>query len=76
MNFQIGQEDVFRTALLCVYCNKLDGKEIHIYHPSAALTVSFDSANDKILTKVSAEMTAFTAEGATIESLYSMTIFA
>ncbi len=76
MNFLIGQEDVVTLALLCVYQNKLDGKEMHIYHPAANLSVTFDTANDKLLTKVSADLLAFTPVGATVDALFSTTIFA
>jgi hypothetical protein len=75
MTFLIGQEDVFQCALLCVYCNKLDGKELHVYHPNASLSVSFDSSNDKLLTKVSVDLTAFTPEGGTTDALYSLNVF-
>lgn len=76
MNFLVGQEDVFTAALLCVYCNKIDGKEMHVYHPAAALTVSFDLSSDKLLTKVTADLTAFTPAGASVDALYATNIFA
>jgi hypothetical protein len=74
--FFIGQEDVISTALLCVYCNKIDGKELHFYHPAAQLSVEFDSSGDKLLTKVSAELIAFTPQGQTKDALFAATIFA
>ena len=76
INFQIGQEDVVNAALLVVYQNKLDGKEIQWYHPSAALTVTFNQSGDELSVKVSCELIAFTASGASLMSLVSTTIFA
>lgn len=75
-SFLIGQEDVFQAALLCVFCNKLDGKEMHVYHPNASLSVTFDTANEKLLTKVSVDLTAFTPEDQNVDALYCANIFA
>lgn len=74
--FFVGQEDVVTAALLCVYCNKIDGKELHFYHPAAQLSVTFDSSGDKLLTKVTAELIAFTPAGQTRDALFAQTIFA
>jgi hypothetical protein len=76
MNFMIGKEDVLQTALLCVYVNKLDGKEFHLYHPSASLNCQFDYAGDKLVVKATADLTAFTGAGDTVESLYAWNVFA
>jgi len=76
MNFLVGQEDVIQKALLCVYVNKLDGKEFQVYHPAAYLNCTFDMANQKMLVKVSAELVPFTPIGATSEALFALTIFA
>lgn len=76
MNFLIGQEDVIQAAMLCVYSNKLDGKEMHVYHPSASLTVNFKENNGKLLTAVTADLTAFTPASATVDALYALNIFA
>ena len=40
------------------------------------ITQSDNTANDKLLTKVTADLLAFTPEGASVDALYSMTIFA
>ncbi len=76
INFQIGQEDIVQLALLMVYANKIDSKEIHWYHPSAKLSVSFKDNSDEIDVSVQAEMTGFTAQGQSALSLVSTTIFA
>jgi hypothetical protein len=76
VNFQIGQEDVVEKALLLVYANKLDGKEIHWYHPSAKMAVTFQENGDEVGVRVDCELTAFTASGATVDSLVSVTVFA
>jgi hypothetical protein len=77
VNFQIGQEDVIAKAMIMVFQNKLDGKEIQWYHPAAQLTVTFDSKPEEAAVKVSADCIAFTAAGGyTIQSLLSATIFA
>jgi hypothetical protein len=76
VNFQIGQEDVINTAIVIVYQNKIDGKEIQWYHPSGALTVTFNAAADALTVKVMCEMIAFQAIGSTILSLVSCTTFA
>lgn len=76
VNFQLGQEDVVEKAVLLVYANKLDGKEIHWYHPAAKLNVTFQESGDEVGVKVVAELTAFTAAGASIDSLVSTTVFA
>jgi hypothetical protein len=75
INFQVGQEDVINVAMLCVYQNKIDGKEIQWYHPSAALTVTFNQSGDELSVKVMAEMVSFQAVGATLLSLVSTTVF-
>ncbi len=76
INFQIGQEEVVNVALVVVYQNKLDGKEIQWYHPNAALTVSFNQNGDELSVKVSCELIAFQASGSSLLSLVSTTIFA
>lgn len=76
INFQVGQEEVVNVALVVVYQNKLDGKEIQWYHPNAALTVSFNQNGDELSVKVMAELIAFQASGSTLLSLVSTTIFA
>jgi hypothetical protein len=77
MNFLVGQEDIIQKALLCVYSNKLDGKEFHVYHPAAYLNCTFDMASDKMVVKVSAELVPFTpATGPSVEALYALNIFA
>jgi hypothetical protein len=76
-NFQLGQEDVVQKALLMVYANKLDGKEIQWYHPSAELDVQIDEMNDAVVLKVTADLVAFMgAGGYTVSSLISATVFA
>ena len=76
VNFQIGQEDVVNVAIIIVYQNKIDGKEIQWYHPQGALTVSFNSTADMLSVKVTCEMIAFQAIGSSILSLVSCTTFA
>ncbi len=75
-NFQFGQEDVVQKALLLVYANKIDGKEIHWYHPAAYISVSLKENSDELDVTLQAECTAFTAIGATNDSLMSVTVFA
>lgn len=75
INFQIGQEEVINCAMVCIYQNKLDGKEIQWYHPSAALTVTFNQNGDELSVKVMAELVAFQASGASLLSLVSTTVF-
>jgi hypothetical protein len=76
INFQIGQEDVINVAMVMVYQNKIDGKEIQWYHPSAALTVTFETSADQVVIKCVAELIGFMASGANLLSLISTTIFA
>lgn len=75
VNFQVGQEDVINVAIIIVYQNKIDGKEIQWYHPSGALTVSFNSSADSLSLKVMCEMIAYQAAGASLLSLVSTTVF-
>lgn len=75
INFQIGQEDVVNVAMILVYQNKIDGKELQWYHPAAAFTVSFNQSGDELSVKVQAELVAFQAAGATLLSLVSTTVF-
>lgn len=75
INFQIGQEDVVTLAMIMVYQNKIDGKEIQWYHPAAAFTVTFETSTDQVVIKCSVELTAFTPAGSSILSLVSTTIF-
>lgn len=76
VNFQLGQEDIINKALLLVCQNKLDGKEIQFYHPAADLSFVIDYSNDKMSLKLSADLIAFTASGATVDSMISTTVFA
>lgn len=76
INFQIGQEDVVNMAMVLVYENKIDGKEIQWYHPSAAFTVTFETSAESLVIKCSVEMIAFQAAGASLLSLVSTTVFA
>lgn len=77
VNFQVGQEDVVNKALLLVCQNKLDGKEIQFYHPSAQLSFSIKYTGEQMLLAMDAELVAFnTAAGAAIDSLMSVTVFA
>jgi len=75
-NFRVGQESVVQAALMCVYQNKLDGKEMQIYHPAAYISFVWDEVNDGLVYKVTADLALFTAEGQTIEQLMSVTFFA
>ena len=75
INFQIGQEDVVNLAMVLVYQNKIDGKEIQWYHPSAAFTVTFETSSDSLAIKCSVELIAFQAAGASLLSLVSTTVF-
>jgi hypothetical protein len=76
INFQLGPEDIVSKALLLVYQNKLDGKEIQWYHPAAQLAVTFEEQNDGIEIKVVADCIGFTPQGAAVDSLLSCTVFA
>jgi hypothetical protein len=75
INFQIGQEDVVYLAMIMVYQNKIDGKEIQWYHPGAAFTVTFETSAEQVVIKCSVELVAFMAAGANTLSLISTTIF-
>jgi hypothetical protein len=61
VNFQLGQEDVIQKAMLMVYANKLDGKEIQWYHPSAEIDVDIDMSSDAVVAKCNADLVAFIA---------------
>jgi hypothetical protein len=74
-NLQIGQEDVVQKALLFVCQNKLDGKEIQWYHPSAQIAFTIEYSDDAMRVKMSSELIAFTASGQSIDTLMSTTIF-
>lgn len=76
VNFQLGQEDVINKALLMVYDNKLDGKEIQWYHPSAQLSATLANNGGQTTVKVEARLIAFQPAGYTLSSLISATIFA
>jgi hypothetical protein len=76
INFQVGQEDVVNMAMVLVYENKIDGKEIQWYHPSAAFTVTFEASADQLAIKCMVELVAFQASGASLLSLVSTTVFA
>lgn len=74
--YRIGKEDVVEKALLLVYANKLDGKEIHWYHPAAQLVAAFEESEGGMAISVTAELIAFTASGDTTDMLVSTTVFA
>lgn len=77
INFQLGQEDVVGKALLMVYANKLDGKEIQWYHPNAQISATLQDTNGAVELKVECRLMAFTPEGGyTRLSLLSATVFA
>lgn len=76
VNFRVGQETVVQSAILIVYQNKLDGKEMQIYHPAAYLTFVWDEVDDGLCFKVTADLPLFTANGQTTEQLMSVTFFA
>jgi hypothetical protein len=76
VNFRVGQENVIQKALLCVYQNKLDGKEMQIYHPAAYLSFIWDEVDDGIVFKTTADLSLFTGTGQTVEQLMSVTFFA
>jgi hypothetical protein len=60
VQFGIGQEDVVEKALLLVMQNKLDGKEIQIYHPSAFLNFQITQNGDFLVIRGSADFAPFT----------------
>jgi hypothetical protein len=76
VNFQLGQEDVINKALLMVYANKADGKEIQWYHPSAQLSATLANNAGQTTVKVEARLIAFQPLGYTLSSLISATVFA
>jgi hypothetical protein len=76
VNFQLGQEDVINKALLMVYANKSDGKEIQWYHPSSQLSATLANNGGATTVKVEARLIAFQPLGYTLSSLISATIFA
>lgn len=76
VNYQLGQEVYGQQALLCVYQNKLDGKEWQLYHPAAYIDGTPDYSSDSLIFKCSAKLIYFTAQGATAETLASTTVLA
>lgn len=77
VNFQVGQEDVVQKALLLVCQNKLDGKEIQFYHPSAQISFSVKYSAEQMLIAMDAELIAFnTNNGLTTDLLMSVSVFA
>jgi hypothetical protein len=78
VNYQVGQDDVIKKAILLVLTSKIDGKEIQLYHPSAILSFNYDEADNAMVLKVTASLPAFTASGTlgtNGESFFSQTIF-
>jgi hypothetical protein len=73
--FHAGQEDIQQFALLLLLQNKLDGKEWQWYHPSAFVNWEYADSTDKIVLKVTALLTAFTAAGQTQEEFLACTLF-
>lgn len=76
VNFRVGQESVVQAALLAVYQNKLDGKEMQIYHPAAYISFVWDTVEDGLVFKVDADLSLFIAAGQTVEQIMSVTFFA
>jgi hypothetical protein len=58
--YNIGKEDVVTKAILMVLQNKLDGKEMQIYHPGAFINFSIAESGDALVMKGSADLPMFT----------------
>jgi hypothetical protein len=76
VNYRLGAESIVEAAMLCVYQNKLDGKEIQFYHPAAMFTFQFDEVENYFALKCSAELRLFKVDGQTDDLIVATTIFA
>jgi hypothetical protein len=74
-SFGLGQESYGQYALVCVWQNKVDGKENQLYNPAAFLDAVIADASDHLVLKCDAKFPAFTQNGDTQERLASYTWF-
>jgi len=76
INYQVGSEDIISKALLLVLQNKLDGKEIQLYNPSADFSFAFVQNAEFLELQVTGKLNSFTASGSATEGFFSLTFFA
>jgi hypothetical protein len=76
VSYTVGSEDIVTSALLLVLQNKLDGKEIQLYTPSADLTFNFQQNGEFIELQAQGRLKAFTPNGSATEGFFQMTFFA
>jgi hypothetical protein len=76
VSYAVGQEDMTQLAVMLVNQNKIDGKEMQYYNPSAYFNFAFEQTGDAMTMKVTAVLPAFLALGATKEQTVDIKIFA
>lgn len=74
VRFGIGSEDVVQKALLLVIQNKLDGKEIQFYNPSAFLSFNIEDSGEETIARGSGKLPLFAWNSS--EALFTMTVYA
>lgn len=75
INYQVGQEDLNQVALLLVAQNKLDGKEFQFYNPNAYLNFVYKEVQEGLVLSCTGLLPFFMANGQTLESMMSLTVF-
>ncbi len=75
IGYGVGEEDVITKALLLVASNKLDGKEWHIYNPSAYISFGYELNGDFLELKMTAALGAFTPQNGSTECLFYKTFY-
>lgn len=73
VRFNIGSESIVQSAILLVSQNKVDGKEVQYYNPSAFMSFSIEETNNAQMIKVTIDMPTFTVDNAT--GLFAQTWF-
>ncbi len=76
VSYRLGSESIVEAAMLCVYQNKLDGKEIQFYHPAAMFTFQFDEVENYFALKCTADLRLFKVNGNSEDLIINTTLFA
>lgn len=75
INYQVGQEDLNTAGVLLVSQNKLDGQEWQFFNPAALINFVYEEKGDSLCLKMTAFCPFFQANSATVQSMFSATIF-
>lgn len=76
VSYPLGSANLNQLAILLVMQDKLTGKETQFYNPKAYIAFDFDYTPDAKVLKCQAFLPFFTPINTTVDSVFSVTIFA